>query len=419
MSSQGRRSIVIRWLREERGNVLLFTTALVVPVMLVLAGLAIDMAYLGEVKTQVQRSMDAAALAGAGNLGFNSSYFPGAYAAATNYALLNPFRVGTIALAPSPGNADVPPASGTGNIVLGIWNGTTFAPSLDGTQVNAVKCQYARTIPTSFLRLLGVTTLPVSAQAIAWAPPPATPPPTSCVFPVGLSQCFFNGNTSLGCGSTVTFISSSDSSAVGANTAAWVNLMPGASNVSAGGLNTTPPGVLGQVAAAVNGTCSGAQINTGDPIPASNGELNSVVNYLMDHYPQLYATSPILTVFKQDGVTKAYEGHGWKVYVPVIDTGSSCPPGAVNGEKTIVGWTTFVITNVLNSAGSCAVANHWPGNAWDAHCFTDKNGTATSLPPGWSGQKGIFGYYDCEYTPSPPAPVAGPISATATLKLVK
>jgi hypothetical protein len=49
----------------------------------------------------------------------------------------------------------------------------------------------------------------------------------------------------------------------------------------------------------------------------------------------------------------------------------------------------------------------------------DKNGTATSLPPGWSGQKGIFGYYDCQYNPAPPAPNPGPITATAKLKLVR
>jgi pSer/pThr/pTyr-binding forkhead associated (FHA) protein len=46
--------------------------------------------------------------------------------------------------------------------------------------------------------------------------------------------------------------------------------------------------------------------------------------------------------------------------------------------------------------------------------------TASSpLPPGYSGQKGIFGYYDCQYSPAPPAPNPGPITATARLKLVK
>lgn len=395
-----------QWARDQRGSILLFTTVLVVPLMIIIGGLAMDLAYYGTVDDELQRSMDAAALAGAGKLGFNDSFFPAARQYAHDYALLNPFRVGTISLDLNVAN------NPTGDIVLGIWNGSTFTPSIDGTQVNAVRCRFATTVPTSFLRLIGVNSLNAGASAIAWAAQPNTTPPNACVFPVGLSSCFFGGSTSLGCGATVSFISSSDESAVGANTAAWVNLSPGGTNVSASD-------TLSQVQAAVNGTCNGTALNTGDPVPTSNGELNNVVNYLTDQFPQIYSSSPAdVTVLNQDG-TPAYIGHGWEVFVPVIDTGSSCPPGVVNGSKQIVGWTRFVITQVLNSGGTCAVANHWSGNPWDAHCLVSKNGTATSLPPGWAGQKGIFGYYDCQYAPSPPAPNPGPITATAKLKLVR
>jgi hypothetical protein len=191
-----------------------------------------------------------------------------------------------------------------------------------------------------------------------------------------------------------------------------VNLIPNATNVS-------NPDVMSQVQAAVNGTCNGTALNQGDSIPASNGELNNVINYLMNEFPNIYNSSPPdITVLHQDG-TPAYIGHGWEVHVPVIDTGGSCPPGAITGDKSIVGWTRFVITQILNSNGNCAVPNHYPGNVWDAHCFQNKNGTATSLPPGWAGQKGIFGYYDCQYNPAPPAPNPGPITATAKLKLVR
>jgi hypothetical protein len=396
-----------RWARDQRGSILLFTTVLVVPLMIIIGGLAMDLAYYGTVDDELQRSMDAAALAGAGKLGFDDSYFPGARQWARDYALLNPYRVGSI-------NLDLNTANNPGgNIVLGIWNGGTFTPSLDGTQVNAVQCRFATTIPTSFLRLIGVNSLNTGAMAIAWAAQPATTPPNACVFPVGLSSCFFGGSTSLGCGATVSFISSSDESAVGANTAAWVSLTPNATNVSASG-------TLSEVQAAVNGACNGTALNQGDSVPASNGELNSVINYLMDEFPNIYNSSPTdITVLKQDG-SPAYVGQGWEVHVPVIDTGASCPPGAVTGTKQIVGWTRFVITQVLNSGGTCAVANHWAGNPWDSHCLTSKNGTASSpLPPGYSGQKGIFGYYDCQYSPAPPAPNPGPITATAKLKLVR
>jgi len=107
------------------------------------------------------------------------------------------------------------------------------------------------------------------------------------------------------------------------------------------------------------------------------------------------------------------------VYVPVIDTGAGCPPAAINGSLPIVGWTRMVITQILGKNGTCAVANHWAGNPWDEHCFTNKNGTASSLPSGWAGQTGIFGYYDCTYAPAPPSPVVGPITATARLRLVR
>jgi Flp pilus assembly protein TadG len=396
-----------RWARNQQGSILLFTTILVVPLMIIIGGLAMDLAYYGTVDDELQRSMDAAALAGAGKLGFNDTYFPAARQWASDYALLNPYRVGNI-------NLDLNTANNPGgNIVLGIWNGGTFTPSLDGSQVNAVQCRFATTVPTSFLRLIGVNSLNTGAMAIAWAAQPGTTPPNACVFPVGLSSCFFGGSTSLGCGATVSFISSSDESAVGANTAAWVNLIPGETNVSGSG-------ALSQVQAAVGGTCNGTALNTGASVPASNGELNNVVNYLMDAFPGIYNSSPAdLTVLKQDG-TPAYIGHGWEVHVPVIDTGASCPPGAVNGSQQIVGWTRFVITQILNSGGSCAVPNHWAGNPWDAHCKAEKNGTVEgNLPPGWNGQKGIFGYYDCQYSPAPPAPNPGPITATAKLKLVR
>ncbi len=402
-----------RWARDQRGSILLFTTVLVVPLMIIIGGLAMDLAYYGTVDDELQRSMDAAALAGAGKLGFNSSYFPAARQWAHNYAFLNPYRVGSIDL--TPGDPTFNEANvETGGIVLGKWNGTTFQPMLaPDSEVNAVQCRFSTTVPTSFLRLIGVNSLTAGAMSIAWAAQPATTPPNACVFPVGLSSCYFGGSTSLGCGATVSFISSSEPSAVGANTAAWVNLTPGETNVSGSG-------TLTQVQAAVNGACNGTALNTGDPVPASNGELNNVINYLMEEFPNIYNSSPPdITVLKQDGST-AYSGHGWEVHVPVIDTGASCPPGAVTGTKQIVGWTRFVITQILNSGGTCAVANHWTGNPWDAHCLASKNGTASSpLPAGYSGQKGIFGYYDCQYSPAPPAPNPGPITATAKLKLVK
>jgi Flp pilus assembly protein TadG len=405
-----------RWARDQRGSILLFTTVLVVPLMIIIGGLAMDLAYYGTVDDELQRSMDAAALAGAGKLGFNDTYFPAARQWARDYALLNPYRVGNI-------NLDLNTANNPGgNIVLGIWNGNTFTPSLDGTQVNAVQCRFATTVPTSFLRLIGLNSLNTGAMAIAWAAQPGTTPPNACVFPVALSSCSFGGSTSSGCGGTITLISSSPTSNVGGSSAGWASIIPGE------GANAND--ILGQVQTAASGSCSGTAYNTGEDIPLNEGHMAVVINWLMgtspNAFPAQYANSPELVVKNQDG-SDAYRGKGWEVFVPVVDTGPTCPPagGTFLGSKPIQGWTRMVITQVLGSNGQCAVNNPWqrngPGNPWDSHCFDDKNGTS---PHGTastvvSGQTGIFGYYDCQYQQSPPAPNPGPITATAKLKLVR
>src|SRR5262245_9500667 len=219
-----------RWLWNEKGNVLIFTTVLVVPLLIIFGGLALDFAHFGTVDDQIQKSLDAAALAGAGNLGFNSSAFPAARAAAQNYASLNPLRLGSASLAPINLNANTANAP-IWDIVLGIWSGSSFAPSPDGTQFNSVLCRYQTTVPMTFLRLLGFAGLNASGYSIAIANPPLTPPPTACLFPIGVGSCPFQGPTSLGCGATITFITSSNQGGGAgclappcSNTSAWVNL---------------------------------------------------------------------------------------------------------------------------------------------------------------------------------------------------
>jgi hypothetical protein len=284
-------------------------------------------------------------------------------------------------------------------------------------------------VPTSFLKLIGVNSLHAGAMAIAWAAQPITVPPAACVFPAAVSQCYFQsagGPTSLGCGATATFIASSPGSTVGGNSAAWASVVLGQS--------PNDPNILGQVQTAAGGDCSGSSLNTGDHIPVNGGQLDNVINWLMKPnppeptaFPAKYAASSELVVLKQDN-SEAYRGKGWEVYVPVIDTGPGCPPsGPITGEPPITGWTRFVITQVLGKNGECAVANHWTGdpslpfgNAWDSMCFETKNGKAA---PGATtviqGATGVFGYYNCQYSPVPPAPTPGPITATAKLKLVK
>jgi hypothetical protein len=213
-------------LKNQRGGTLLFTTTMLV-LLFVFGGIAIDMTYFGSVRREIQRSMEAASLAGAGNLGFNDSVFPAARAAAHDYADFNGYSdpaAGNISLALNEENDP------NGHIVLGIWDGENFAPSLDGSQVNAVRCQFGAPIPTSFLRLLGLDSLAAAASAIAVSNPPLTPADNVCPGPWAVSNCpFLNAGaySSQGCGAAATFHTSNASSPdqpAGTNTAAWANV---------------------------------------------------------------------------------------------------------------------------------------------------------------------------------------------------
>lgn len=401
-----------RRLLDERGSAMLFVTALMV-FLFVMAGVAIDVSYLATSRQELRRSMDAAALAGAGKLGFNESYFSTARDFAQSFAAKNLYRNpwgGTITLDRNDGN------EAGGNIVLGIWDPTRppaerFTASLDETRVNAVLCRYTTTIPTSFLNLLGLTSLPVQAGAIAITNPPATVPPNACVFPIGVTACSFQDAgafNSQGCGAPITFISSSGATpgtAGGTNTAAWVNIN-GTGTPNAPSLNEA-------INAAANGSgCNGSSLGVGDDVGTNNGMIQSVFNNFEDHFVTKFNSSPIYTVKNSDGVT-TYEGKGWEVYVPLIS--SECPPGPISGNHQILGWSRFVMTQVIrNQQGPqprCVVEN--PADWNSAPLCTD--------PTLHESVRGIFGFFECStFNDVQPVVEPGPIAALAEhVKLVR
>src|SRR5262245_22604500 len=401
-----------RWLWNEKGNILIFTTVLVVPLTIIFGGLAFDLAHLGTVDDEIQRSLDSAALAGAGKLGFDSSVFPAARAWAQNYALLNPIHNGGATQATINLNLNTANAA-NGDIVLGIWNGSSFTPSLDGTQVNSVLCRYQTTVPMTFLRLLGFTSLAAGGQAIAISNPPVQAPPTACLLPIVVGSCLFQGNTSLGCGATITFITSSNSgSGAGclappcSNTAAWVNLT--------GTATPNTPSLQNAITNA-GGTCAASALQTGDSIGTNNGMAQPVMDTVEAQFLQKWNPSVTYQV-KDSNNNVTYDGPGWKVYIPVIQT--ACPAGAISGSHTIVGWTEMVITQVINK-GNCAVANHYSGNTWDA-IGKPTNCLGTNTPSNAGALRAIFGYYSCSLIPTNPSPVPVPRTALGTrLRLVQ
>jgi hypothetical protein len=399
--------------------------------LLVMGGLAVDYAYVFLTRYDLNRTMDAASLAAAGNLGFDDTAFPGARQFAQLYATKNPLRgpdFPPITFTANPSND--PNVFGTagypyGDVILGVWDpgkpqgvgaGQRFEPSLDGTMVNAVLCRYKTTVPTNLFRLWGMDLFRVASHgSIAIANPPRNPPPIEqgCLLPIGVGSCPFQGNTSQGCGVAITFITSSGEQGDGclappcSNTAAWVSLDP----------NQDPNAsyLPGAIQAAGEGNCQNTPYVTGDSIETNNGMVQPVMNAVEQAFLANYDPNDPVEIKNADGDV-IYSGPGWKVYVPVIQT--ECPTGAISGGHQIVGWTQFVMTQVINR-GECAVANHEPeDNAWDP-IGRAPNCHGTNLPPNSGSLRAVFGYFACGVILSDPVLTPTPRTALGTrLRLV-
>lgn len=383
----------VRPARTERGSVILFVVALL-GTALAFGGWAIDMSYWALVRKELLRTVEASSLAAAGNLWFDATVFPGVRSAAQTYGTLNPYSGGTVTLGANSGNADA------GNIVLGIYNGTTgaFTPSTDGTLVNAVRCQTTVTIPTLFMGMVGLNTLSVSASAIAVSNPPANPPPDTAIAPIALPQCPFQsggGFSSAGCGTVV-----SQTQFV------WVNLVPGQS--------ANANDIRQQVTDAFNGTTPGSTLKAGVSLNATNGNDQSVYDTLAADFATKFNVSPTYTIHDRNGNT-AYAGKGWRLVVPIVPVPCA---GSAAGTYAISTWSYFVITQVINH-GDCAVANHYPGNVWDSKCAANGDGTIKKKSDA-PAQRAVYGYYDCARIDSEGVTAPAPRTAVATrVKLVQ
>ncbi len=379
-------------MKKPRGSAFLFSIVLIIPFMLIMAGVAIDMGVLVTVRNELHRATDAAALAGAGHLAFDDTVFPVARANAVAYGASNPTRFGPVSLNANGSNG------ASGDVVLGVWANGVFTPSLDGSVVNAVLCRTTQTFPTSFLRLAGLTTMSMSAQSIAVSNPPNTAP--ACVFPIGVTTCQFvgpQGYSSLGCGTAVTFATSSGKvpgTQAGTNTGAWVNLTGGTPN---------GPYLQQAIAAAANGTCASNPV-AGESVGANNGMIQSVVDAFEGYFVQKYNVSQDYTIKDANGAIQ-YQGKGWEVYLPLIST--ACPPQAINQSYTIQTFSKFVFTQVINH-GNCLVNNPNDLNSLPLCSVKDPS------------LRAIFGYFDCSKLESTPTTIPTPRAALATrLRLVQ
>ena len=454
-STSARGGVVMqKKMKKPRGSILLFTIVLVIPLLLIVAGIAVDVSMLYAVRSELHRSMDAAALAGAGNLGFDAAAFPSARAAAQSYAAANPYlQSGMITLDLNPTNSNPPISAipvGGGDITLGVWDGTTqtfTVPPCDitsstclhssgfayFTMVNAVRCRTRQGLPTFFLNLIGLSSLDTWAESIAPSYPPTSPPPNACTFPIGVSDCPFRGSGtygSAGCGNVITFIDANT------NTSGWINLGPdlgGTSNMQ----QTPSASTIGnEINAAAGGTGCAQPPAPGTSVGMNGGMVQSAFDLLANINPGtgLLQSGPNyfnanyggeITVDDSDSdpSTYVYRGPGWKVYVPIVYSNTNCtPPENMNSPHTIAAYAEIVIMQVINN-GWCAVNNLTPisgyspaPNPWSSLCPAP-NGTAPTRDP---NLRAIFAMYKCGGWQSPPVIVPAPRAALADrLRLVR
>ncbi len=384
-------------MKRQRGNVIVFVLLSII-FLLTVAGVAVDVGALFVARSELHRATDAGALAGAGKLGFDDTVFQTARDYSVNFAANNPTHFGPVALSRNDVNA------ANGDVVLGIWAGGGFTPSLDGSQVNAVLCRTRRSIPISFGQLAGIPSVTIGAESVAVSNPPNTAP--GCVFPIGVTTCQFSSGsawTSLGCGSAVTFATSSGKvpgTQAGTNTAAWVDLT---------GANPTAPTLKQAIEQAVNGSCTANPL-AGQTIGANNGMIQTVVDTFQGYFVQKYDEPNEYVLHDADG-HETYRGRGWEVYLPLIQT--ACPPKDINQQYTIQTFAKFVFTQVING-GECVRNNP-----------ADQNSYPLCPPPNGPGIKdpslrAIFGYFDCATLNTTPTTIPTPRAALATrLRLVK
>ena len=405
---------LLRSIRDQRGTVIVYTLMTILGV-LVVTGIATDIGRALATKRELQKSFDAGTLAGVADLvPFDTSTYNGAGTAGKTWAEKNDYAGGATTVAWNVGN--------TGNVQIGVWNTSskTWTTSLTpvtsgGTTIhpNAIRVQWAASVPTAFMHIIGKPTLNVSALSTAFRGCPSAPCPGCAVVPLGVPRCTFPNNMATGCGGLVT-------TNAPAGNATWVNLVPGATSA--------PSNTIGdQLDAAAGGSAPPSGLVAGVNLAANNGTLGGVYNDLgsntqpnsPQHFPSRYNTSPDIVV-RDASNNITYQGPGWKVVVPVLETGTgaACSSPTGNGPYSIATWTYLIIVQVING-GECTVNNPGYGGSapWNAECAAGINGGTNATPS--SSLNAVYGYYSCERINSPSISGSCPLTALGNPILVQ
>ena len=294
--------------------------ALMMTVLLAMGAAAIDIGHALVARNELQNASDAAALAGARELGV--IYTGLTPAAQLTYTLTSGDQAAILAKVQTAAGANmaagVPISINAADVHIGLWNPTTRVLTPTVNQPRDVRVIARRDgaangpISTFLARVVGMTSVNVSAAATAELPVAGKTAPGQLNVPFGISQFYF---TQFGCGSVIQFYPS----------------------------NGTPQ------------SCAGFQ--TFDQVPANDATLRRIINGMANGTytsPAEQAGSSSLeftngTMSRQSwdalinlfNVSKDASG-GWNVFVPVYGS-NSCHP---SGLEPIVGFASARVTSV-------------------------------------------------------------------------
>lgn len=198
----------------DRGAVIVIV-AVVMIVLLGIAALAVDIGYVAVTKNELQNIADAAALAGAGEL---SRQYPDDPA---NQELFVADRAQVLAIVQDVAGknraANLAISIASGDVVIGRWDsdaGTIPAENL--TRANAVRVTARRdenlnsAVNTFFARVIGIDTVPVTADATAALTGQSSAVPGEVQLPIGISVKWFEDREGSYCGEIIKFSPSTD-----------------------------------------------------------------------------------------------------------------------------------------------------------------------------------------------------------------
>ncbi len=181
--------------------------ALMLPVLLGFAALAVDVSYFWVVRSELQNAADAASLAAVRDLNGTPAKLPLARVSAFNYGRLHLADARPVVLDLNVGNDP------TGDIVLGNWSFTsrTFTPAgalMPAYAINAVSVRTERSaadgsaVATFLGRVFGRTAVDVVTSAVAVGGSPNT----ACAAPLAVAECsILQPDGSLRCNADLTF----------------------------------------------------------------------------------------------------------------------------------------------------------------------------------------------------------------------